>query len=215
MDHAVKATGPRSLTRLLDRQRFENEELEALYRRYALKLQRASVSTALALVLLLAVSLGALGAAYSRAPTLQNVWYAVGAAWCGLLLLIVHVRPSRDSRLAWACRGALVAAALLAGAGLAGGAAKGRAAAQGAWHVVFAVFVAYGMLPVRGWVAALVGLLLPLAHTATVVFFLMPTDFPNLAWQQVIFILFFFFFTTLKLGLGKNGNIEEKNYFSY
>lgn len=185
MDHAVKATGPRSVSRLLDRQRFENEELEALYRRYALKLQRASVSTALGLVLVLAACLGALGAIYARAPTPQSLWYGGGAAWCGALLLAVHARPASDSRLSWACRGALAAAALLAVAGLSAGAARGKAAAQGAWHVVFAVFVAYGMLPVRGWVAALVGLLLPLAHTLTVIFLLMPTDFPNLAWQQV------------------------------
>lgn len=189
MDHAVKATGSRTLSRLIDRQRFENDELEALYRRYALKLQRASVSTALALVALLATALGSLGAAYAQAPTVQNLWYAGGALLCLALLGMLHIRPanscgSRDAKLAWAGRGALAAAALLAGAGLVAD-AKGKAAAHGAWHVVFAVFLAYGMLPLRGWLAALVGFLLPVAHTFAAAFLLLPTDFPHLAWQQV------------------------------
>jgi hypothetical protein len=189
MDHAVKATGSRTLARFIDRQRFENDELEALYRRYALKLQRASVSTALALVALLAATLGTLGVVYAQAPTVQNLWYAGGTMLCLAMLAMLHVRPankcgSRDARLAWAGRGALAAAALLAGAGLVSD-AKGKAAAHGAWHVVFAVFLAYGMLPLRGWLAALMGLLLPLAHTLAAVFLLLPTEFPHLAWQQV------------------------------
>lgn len=47
MDHSVKAMDSHSklsIARLLNRHRFENDELERLYRRYTYKLQHSSVS---------------------------------------------------------------------------------------------------------------------------------------------------------------------------
>lgn len=49
MDHAVKT----SKTKLWDKLRFENEELECLYQRYTLKMQRFSVIGVVALFVIL------------------------------------------------------------------------------------------------------------------------------------------------------------------
>lgn len=71
MDHAVKAMSARGpLARLLARRRFESAELEELYARYACKLQRTSVGSALALWAMLAASLAAVDATrgWRRAP---------------------------------------------------------------------------------------------------------------------------------------------------
>ena len=65
MDHAVKATRGRPWNTL----RFENDELECLYQRYTLKLQRFSVLGVVALVVVLCGVMAALSLAYNNAPT--------------------------------------------------------------------------------------------------------------------------------------------------
>lgn len=74
MDHAVKAMSGRGWwARLVARRRFESAELEELYARYACKLQRASVGSALALWALLAAALAAADATrgWTNAPQVQ------------------------------------------------------------------------------------------------------------------------------------------------
>lgn len=74
MDHAVKAMSARGpLARLVTRRRFESAELEELYARYACKLQRSSVGSALALWAALAAALAAVDATrgWRRAPQVR------------------------------------------------------------------------------------------------------------------------------------------------
>lgn len=67
MDHSVKAmTSPRAAGRLLNPHRFENDELELLYRRYVCKLQRSSVVYVVALFVLLTAVLANLGLLYAQ-----------------------------------------------------------------------------------------------------------------------------------------------------
>lgn len=64
------------------------------------------------------------------------------------------------------------------------------AAAEGAAHVVWAVFAAYALLPVGAPVAATFGVLLPTLHTSAAA--LVAPRFPYHVWQQVcIFILIY------------------------
>lgn len=51
--------------------RFENNELESLYQRYTLKLQRFSVTGVVALVVILCGVMGGLSLGYNQAPTLH------------------------------------------------------------------------------------------------------------------------------------------------
>ena len=66
MDHAVKAT---QRGRPWNTLRFENDELECLYQRYTLKLQRFSVLGVVALVVVLCGVMTALSLTYNNAPT--------------------------------------------------------------------------------------------------------------------------------------------------
>ncbi|VVC99300.1 unnamed protein product [Leptidea sinapis] len=124
------------LARLVARRRFESGELEELYARYACKLQRSSVGVLSAH----AVLCGGL------------------AWWCGRAGGVTPERRlPRACWLALAGGGVALAATLPAwGSG---------AAAEGAAHVVWAVFAAYALLPVGAPVAAAFGLILPTAHT--------------------------------------------------
>ncbi|OWR42960.1 putative adenylate cyclase type [Danaus plexippus plexippus] len=183
MDHAVKAMSDRGpVARLFTRRRFESVELEELYARYACKLQRTSVVYALALWAVLAAALAAVDATrgWKRAPQVgvlsAHALLCAGLAWwCGRS---GGVTPER--RLPRACWLAL------AGGGTALAATlpvwSPGSAAEGAVHVVWAVFAAYALLPVGAPVAAAFGLLLPIAHTIAAA--LVAHRFPYHIWQQ-------------------------------
>lgn len=197
MDHSVKAASDaRRLARLLNRHRFENDELESLYRRYTFKLQHASVASCLALFAVLAGVLANLGGAYAHAPTPQNLYHGAHCVLFVGMFVLLRSRLLHDACLLWLCYAVLFfcatfcAVALPVGETPTTGAATGlrsetrRVAAEGVWQVVFAVFLAYAMLPLRTWVAALFGVSLPIVHMA-VAGAVARDLFPHLVWQQV------------------------------
>lgn len=67
MDYSVKA----ARGRLWNKLRFESDELECLYQRYTLKLQRFSVMGVLALIVVLSGVMASLSLGYNQAPTLH------------------------------------------------------------------------------------------------------------------------------------------------
>jgi adenylate cyclase 1 len=58
-----------------------------------------------------------------------------------------------------------------------------RVLAEGVWQVVFVVFLAYAMMPLKTWVAAVFGVFLPVVHVIVAAIF--AKEFPSLTWQQV------------------------------
>ncbi|CAH1394454.1 unnamed protein product [Nezara viridula] len=54
---------------------------------------------------------------------------------------------------------------------------------EGVWPILFALFLGYGMMPLRTWVAALFGAALPLIHVA--VSAAVVDNFHQLLWQQI------------------------------
>ncbi|GLH15931.1 Uncharacterized protein GBIM_20331 [Gryllus bimaculatus] len=206
MDHSVKAMASQrrlALGRLLNRHRFENDELEALYQRYIFKLQHGSVASAVGLFVLLTGVLANLSLAHAHAPTPQNVYHCVHCVLFALLLAFLNTRLMQDAYLLWVCYAVLffcatfcavalplgpvdAAAAGAGGAGGAGGSLRAesrRVAAEGAWHVVFVVFLAYALMPLRAWVAAAFGLSLGAAHLLAAG--ALARDFPHLTWRQL------------------------------
>ncbi|CAK1545295.1 unnamed protein product [Leptosia nina] len=178
----MSARGP--LARLLARRRFESAELEELYARYACKLQRTSVGSALALWAALAAALAAVDATrgWRRAPQVgvlsaHAVLCGGLAWWCGRA---GGVTPER--RLPRACWLALAGGGVALAATLP--AWSPGAAVEGAAHVVWAVFAAYALLPVGAPVAAAFGLLLPTVHTIAAA--LVAYRFPYHVWQQMV-----------------------------
>lgn len=73
--------------------------------------------------------------------------------------------------------------------------------AEGTWQVVFVVFLAYAMMPLKTWVATLFGLILPIVHLAVSTTF--ATEFPNLLWQQVILYLIIYVYVNRLATLGE------------
>lgn len=186
MDHSVKAmTSPRILARLLNPHRFENDELEQLYQRYICKLQHSSVAAVVALFVLLTGVLANLGLVYAQAPTAQNVYHAAHCVLFALLLGFLHTRFMQDAYLLWVCYAVLFFLATFCALALPvyPSNATVKVAAEGTWQVVYVVFLAYGMMPLKAWVAAVFGLLLCSAHIAVATVF--AKGFPYLMWQEV------------------------------
>ncbi|CAH1156233.1 unnamed protein product [Phaedon cochleariae] len=202
MDHSVKAMTSKGVaTRLLNPHRFENDELEQLYQRYNCKLQHGSVAAVVALFVLLTFALANLGLVYAQAATAQNVYHAAHCLLFAILLGFLHTRYMQDAYLLWVCYAVLFFLATFCALALPlhplsssssssfssssppTQSASARVAAEGAWQVVFVVFLAYAMMPLRAHVAAAFGLLLCAAHVA--VGAAVATDFRDLVWQQL------------------------------
>lgn len=186
MDHSVKAmTSPRILTRILNPHRFENDELEQLYQRYICKLQHSSVAAVVAIFVVLTALLANLGLIYSQGPTAQNVYHAAHCILFALLLGFLHTRFMQDAYLLWVCYVVLFFLAIFCALALPlyPESSTAKVAAEGTWQVVFVVFLAYAMMPLKSWIAAIFGLLLCCAHITIATLF--ARDFQELMWQQV------------------------------
>uniref|UniRef100_A0A023F2N2 adenylate cyclase n=4 Tax=Triatominae TaxID=70999 RepID=A0A023F2N2_TRIIF len=193
MDHSVKAMDSHRklvFSRLVDRQRFENDELEALYQRYIFKLQHSSVSSVVCLFLLLSALLANLSFVYTRSLTPQNIYHLLHCLLFLFLLVFLSTRYMQDTYLLWVCYVILffcstfVAVGLPLGPPLSGLKLETRRVfPEGVWRVLFVLFISYAMLPLKTWVAALFGLALPLVHLAVSAAFV--DMFQNLLWQQV------------------------------
>ncbi|KAG5897643.1 hypothetical protein JTB14_013784 [Gonioctena quinquepunctata] len=186
MDHSVKAmTSPRILARLLNPHRFENDELEQLYQRYICKLQHSSVAAVVALFVVLTFLLANLGLVYAQAATAQNVYHAAHCVLFALLLGFLHTRFMQDAYLLWVCYVVLFFLATFCALALPfyPTSSTAKVAAEGTWQVIFVVFLAYAMMPLKSYVAAVFGCLLCTAHM--VVASLVSTEFRDLMWQQL------------------------------
>lgn len=195
MDHSVKAMNSHrklALSRLLNRHRFENDELESLYQRYIFKLQHSSVASVVGLFVLLTALLANLSFAYAQAPTAQNVYHAVHCLLFALLLAFLNTKLMQDAYLLWVCYAILFFCATFCALSLPLGDVSvddglrvetRRVIVEGTWQVVFVVFLAYAMMPLKTWVAAVFGFALPIVHVAVSAVF--GKEFPHLTWQQV------------------------------
>ena len=92
-----------AFSRLLNRHRFENDELESLYQRYIFKLQHSSVASVVALFVILTGVLANLSLAYAQAPTAQNIYHSLHCLLFALLLVFLNTRLMQDAYLLWVC----------------------------------------------------------------------------------------------------------------
>nr|CAD7574460.1 unnamed protein product [Timema californicum] len=178
-----------ALSRLLNCHRFENDELEFLYQRYIFKLQHSSVVSVVALFVVLTGVLVNLSLVYAQAPTAQNVYHTVHCLVFVLLLAFLNTRLMHDSYLLWVCYCILAMCGVFCALALPLGATgllleTRRVSAEGVWEIVFVVFLAYSMMPLKMWVAVMFGVGLPIVHVTVAVVF--AHDFPHLHWQQLV-----------------------------
>ncbi|XP_065200273.1 adenylate cyclase type 1 [Planococcus citri] len=198
MDHSVKAmTTSRgfSLSRIFNRHRFENDELECLYQRYVFKLQHSSVASVIVLFIILTSLLANLSFFYAQGPSSQNVYHIVHCLLFVILLIFLNTKYMHDSYLLWICYTILFFCGTFCIVSLPIGSSAPsenmilkietrRVIAEGVWQIIFVIFLAYTMMPVKMLVALSFGITLPLIHLVTSVIF--AQEFPHLIWQQIV-----------------------------
>ncbi|XP_055713840.1 Ca(2+)/calmodulin-responsive adenylate cyclase isoform X2 [Phlebotomus papatasi] len=165
MDHAVKAARGRPWNKL----RFENDELECLYQRYTLKLQRFSVMGVVALVVMLCGVMAALSLGYTQTPTVHNVFNSLLCLVFSIVLALLQFRIIRDSHLPYLCYSLLFFTAAfcfisMPTVGNIFPVDTKEVMAEGVWQIVFVTFLAYAMMPLQIWEAVIFGIILPTIH---------------------------------------------------
>ena len=99
MDHSVKAMNSHrkvAFSRLFNRRRFENSELEGLYQRYIFKLNQSSILSTLALFTVLTATLAGLQFYYERTVTVIALYCLLQClAFLGLFLLSFKMQDSQ------------------------------------------------------------------------------------------------------------------------
>lgn len=193
MDHSVKAMTPHrkvAFSRLCHKHRFENDELEELYRRYTLKLQQSSVAAASALLLLLSLLLAALHVTYAQVAAPAPITLLALSLVLAALLVLLHSRVMRNSYLMPTCYLLLALGAVLVALALPlpntwswVGWQLLPTAGQGVWHAAFVTFVVYALTPVSTPLALIYGVVLPAVQVALAA--TLATPFKQLHWQQV------------------------------
>ncbi|XP_036319586.1 Ca(2+)/calmodulin-responsive adenylate cyclase isoform X3 [Rhagoletis pomonella] len=187
MDHAVKATRGRPWNTL----RFENDELECLYQRYTLKLQRFSVLGVVALVVVLCGVMAALSLAYNNAPTFHNIFNSIVCLLFAIILILLQCRVIKDHHLPILCYGILLFAAVICFVsmptlGSVFPVDTKEVMAEGVWQIVFVVFLAYAMMPLQIWEAVCFGIVLPSVHISLTVYKIITDSFRYLEYNQLI-----------------------------
>ncbi|XP_016995215.2 Ca(2+)/calmodulin-responsive adenylate cyclase isoform X7 [Drosophila takahashii] len=187
MDHAVKATRGRPLNTL----RFENDELECLYQRYTLKLQRFSVLGVVALVFVLCGVMAALSLAFNNAATFHNIFNAIVCGLFAVVLILLQCSVIKDHHLPTLCYGILLFTASICVVsmptlGSVFPVDTKEVMAEGVWQIVFVVFLAYAMMPLQIWEAVAFGIALPSVHISLTVYKIFTDALRYLEYNQLI-----------------------------
>ncbi|RWS22753.1 Ca(2+)/calmodulin-responsive adenylate cyclase-like protein [Leptotrombidium deliense] len=184
-----------AFSRLFNRRRFENKELEKLYQRYIFKLQQSSIICVLALFSMLTLTMAALEFHYNRTITVLGLYCSLQFIATFSLLIVFQVRDMKDSHLKALCYVILLFCLLFCVMYFPVDLQlrhewlynqwwdKSHNAAEGVWQIVFVVFLVYTLLPIKTRVAVFIGLLLPCGHTAVAA--TLTQEFPEMLWQQV------------------------------
>ncbi len=153
------------------------------------KLQHASVAAHVALFAGLSAALAGASFAAELAPTPANVYLSLYCLSCLAAFVFLAARSVEDAGLGRACIAILAASVVFALAHLpvtppwASTTVHVTSEVDGVWQVVFVVFLAYAMLPLKTAVALGVGAALPVVHL--IVSGVCAENHLGLKWQQV------------------------------
>ena len=92
-----------AFSRLFNRHRFENSELECLFRRYILRVQHASITSAVALFVVLTAAMATASFIKVQAPTLSNLYHSLHCGVFVILFIVLCTRSIEDLYLNYVC----------------------------------------------------------------------------------------------------------------
>ena len=188
----------KQIKRAFSRYEFESEELERLYTRYVFKLQQASLGHLLCLASILCACLSVLNFVYVKNLSVPGIYFGLQFVVFVVLFIYINTRLMKESHFPIIC---LVSLIFMIGFSVFGfpldfGSVLGERPApvhtpvQGVWEVMFGVFLIYSMMPLRTYLTAILGIVLPVSHM--IVSALVANSLPSLLWRQVSFFLYLY-----------------------
>ncbi|XP_076330201.1 adenylate cyclase 1-like [Tachypleus tridentatus] len=198
MDGNIKTVTARRkvlFSRLINRRRFDNEELESLYQRYTFKIQQSSIVSVLGLFIFFTGILTILHFAFVKTATAANLYFLLHCLAFVSILAFIYTRWHKDYYLLTYCYVIVCFFVIFClfcmpldigtrGAWGSGSWGARHTAADGVWEIIYCLFVSYTMLPLRTRVSMTLGLVLPIIHTS--IASTMAQEFPGLLMHQML-----------------------------
>ncbi|XP_050418013.1 adenylate cyclase type 1 [Patella vulgata] len=178
--------------RFFSRYHFDCEELESLYNRYVYKLQQSSIEYMLMLFIVLTLCLSILNFVYAEYITVLALYLTVHCIFFIAIFIYINTKFMKESHFSWLCY--LLLLFLIGfsvfsfpsdfGIIIPGSPRAGHHPANGVWETLYVIFMIYSLMPLRTLIAAVIGIVLPVAHLAVSAF--LANTFPALLWRQLI-----------------------------
>ena len=142
--------------------RFANDELEALFERYLLKVQHGSLAASVGIFIVLTAILSGLSFGFLTRPTVDNMYHAIHCLVFVVILILLVTKALEDTHLTYVCYVVLFFSASFVVVGLPvsygwsaphGTHTGGGVEVDGMWQAVFVTFLVYAMMPLKTWIA--------------------------------------------------------------
>lgn len=176
------------IQRLLNRHEYSSSETETIYRLHSYPAEYNSLRSLAVLMIALVVSISAINFVSVSRVSVENMSNVVICLLFVVFLILLHTRHMSSRHLTTA--GFVLVLLCLAFAAFSfpvdyQANRKSPPPAEGVWRLAYVIFVIYAFVPLRIYVALVVGFLLPLAHSLTSIFVATGNSSSMLLWRQV------------------------------
>lgn len=144
---------------------FADDELEKLYQQYSLKLQWNAVVNAVTLVFAICGSMAAFSIGSGQTASPQSSFNLVACFVFAIILRSLKFHRIREENLHKLCYAMLLFAAAFCIVSMWTGISVNET--EGVWEILFVIFLAFTMMPLKLLEAMLLGILLPVVQVAS------------------------------------------------
>ncbi|XP_052094774.1 adenylate cyclase type 1-like [Mytilus californianus] len=182
----------RKIERLLGKQKFESAELERLYKIYVYTLQQSAVGYMLGVFIILTACLSILKFVYVKNVTISGIYLGIQCLIFIGIYVLLQTRFTKETNFPVICYiilPFLFCFAILSfpfdlGPDFPGRIRTVYTVADGVWEVMFVVFMIYSLMPLRTYIAAVLGIILPLCHLVISAVIVEKKSY-SLLWRQI------------------------------
>ena len=173
--------------RLLQRHRFDNGELERMYRWWVFPVRRSALRAMLVLLIITTVTMTVLHFVFGSQITVESLGHIALSVLLVLILIFIHTRYLRPAQVPL-----LTGIILLLVVGLVTVSLPVNyvpvppvvyTPADGLWQTLYVIVLVYVFLPLPLFITILTGILLPASQVVTSIFFAKSSS--ALLWRQV------------------------------
>ncbi|OWF39366.1 Ca(2+)/calmodulin-responsive adenylate cyclase-like [Mizuhopecten yessoensis] len=180
------------LQTVLNRRKFDNDDLERLYKRYVFKLQQSAIGYMLGVLILLTATLAVLKFVYLSGLSVRGIYLAAQCVIFIAIFIFLHTKFMKEPYFKIVCYlllmfllgFAVMAFPLQLDPDVPGRARPLLGPMDGVWEVMFVVFMIYSLMPLMTYVAVLTGILLPVCHMTVSAF--IANNYPDFLWRQLV-----------------------------